>query len=48
VADPAWTREAERLAMPLRPVLGAAFRAQALAMETELRAMWAQRPWTQG
>lgn len=48
VADPAWTREAERLAMPLRPVLGAEFRAQALAMETELRAMWAQRPWTQG
>ena len=48
VTDPGWAREAERLAMPLRPVLGAAFRAQALAMEAELRAMWAQRPWTQG
>lgn len=47
-ADAAWQREAERLAMPLRPVLGPAFRAQALAMEVELRAMWAARPWTQG
>lgn len=47
-ADAAWQREAERLAMPLRPVLGPAFRAQALAMEQELRAMWAARPWTQG
>lgn len=47
-ADPAWQREADRLAMPLRPVLGDAFRAQAMAMETELRAMWAQRPWNQG
>jgi tripartite-type tricarboxylate transporter receptor subunit TctC len=47
-ADAAWQREAERLAMPLRPVLGPAFRAQALAMEVELRAMWAARPWTHG
>jgi tripartite-type tricarboxylate transporter receptor subunit TctC len=45
-ADPAWQREAERLAMPLRPVLGPAFRTQALEMEAELRAMWQRRPWT--
>jgi tripartite-type tricarboxylate transporter receptor subunit TctC len=48
VADPGWQREAERLSMPLRPILGDAFRAQAIALDAELRAMWAQRPWTQG
>lgn len=45
-ADPAFVAEAERLAMPLRPVLGAAFKAEALAMDVELRAMWARRKWT--
>lgn len=44
-ADPAWHAEAERLGMPLRPVLGDAFRAQALSMMEELRVMWAERPW---
>ncbi len=45
-ADPAFLREAERLAMPLRPVMGEAFRAQVLAMAAEVQAMWARRPWT--
>ncbi len=48
VADPAFIAEAQRLAMPLRPVLGEAFREQALGMERELRAIWAQRRWTGG
>jgi tripartite-type tricarboxylate transporter receptor subunit TctC len=45
LADPAFLREAERLGMPLRPAIGADFRAEALAMEAELRAMWGRRPW---
>jgi tripartite-type tricarboxylate transporter receptor subunit TctC len=48
LADPAFLREAERLAMPLRPVLGADYRAMALAMDAELRALWQARRWTQG
>jgi len=48
LADPAFIREAERLSMPLRPVLGAEYRAMAQSMETELRALWAARRWTQG
>ena len=48
LADPAFVAEAARLAMPLRPVLGEALRDQALGMERELRAMWAQRRWTGG
>lgn len=47
-ADPAFLREAERLAMPLRPVFGAEYRAEAMALDAQLRALWAQRPWTQG
>ena len=48
LADPAFAAEAERLAMPLRPVIGEAFREQALGTERELRAIWAQRRWTGG
>lgn len=48
LADPAFQREAERLSMPLRPLLGADYRGMALAMETELRALWQARRWTQG
>ena len=48
LADPAFSNEAERLSMPLRPVLGAEYRAMALSKEAELRALWAARPWTQG
>ncbi|MEI6162458.1 MAG: tripartite tricarboxylate transporter substrate binding protein, partial [Roseococcus sp.] len=48
LADPAFLREAERLSMPLRPVLGPEYRAMALAIEAELRALWETRRWTQG
>jgi tripartite-type tricarboxylate transporter receptor subunit TctC len=48
LADPGFIREAERLSMPLRPVLGAEYRAMAVAMEAELRALWQARRWTQG
>ncbi len=46
LADPAFVAEAERLAMPLRPVLGEAYRAEAMALDAELRAIWAARRWT--
>jgi len=48
LADPGFIREADRLSMPLRPVLGSEFRSMALGMEAELRTLWAARPWTQG
>jgi len=48
LTDPAFIREAERLSMPLRPALGTEYRAMALSMETELKALWAARRWTQG
>jgi len=46
LANPAFVAEAERLSMPLSPLFGADYRALALTMENELRAMWARRPWT--
>ncbi|WP_431285378.1 tripartite tricarboxylate transporter substrate binding protein [Humitalea sp. 24SJ18S-53] len=48
LADPAFQAEAARLSMPLRPVLGAAYRDLALETEAELRALWQARRWTQG
>ena len=46
LADPSFIAEAERLSMPLNPVFGADYRALALSMEAELRAIWTRRPWT--
>ncbi len=48
LADPAFQAEAARLSMPLRPVLGEAYRALAMETDAELRALWATRRWTQG
>lgn len=48
VADPVFLAEAQRLALPLRPVLGEAFREEAMALERELRAIWARRRWNDG
>jgi len=48
VAHPAFTAEAQRLALPLRPVLVGAFRDEAQAMERELRAIWSQWRWAGG
>lgn len=48
LADPAFQAEAARLSMPLRPVLGADYRALALETEAELRGLWQARRWTQG
>ena len=45
IADPAFQREAERQVMPLRPLLGAEYRAMAADVDAQLRALWQRRPW---
>ena len=45
LGDPAFVREAERLGMPLQPVIGSAYREQMLAAESRYRILWQQRPW---
>ena len=44
-ADPAWTAEAERLNLPLRPMAAEAQRRLFLQEDARLRALWARRPW---
>ncbi|WP_426955435.1 Bug family tripartite tricarboxylate transporter substrate binding protein [Muricoccus radiodurans] len=44
-ADPAWTEAAARAGLPLRPLVGAAYRDAALGGEAALRALWDRRPW---
>ena len=44
-ADPAWTAEAERLNLPLRPMEAEAQRRLFLREDARLRALWASRPW---
>ncbi len=48
LAEPAFIRDAERAAMPLRPVVGAAYRQMMLSMDENLRALWQRRPWKEG
>jgi len=45
MADPAFQREAERLAYPLRPLLGEEYKAMAPSVDAQLRALWQRRPW---
>ncbi|WP_137127848.1 tripartite tricarboxylate transporter substrate binding protein [Roseomonas sp. HF4] len=44
-ADPAFTRDAERISLPLRPLVGQDYRAMVLAEGEAVRAMYARRPW---
>lgn len=44
-ADPAWTEAASRAGLPLKPLVGAAYREAALGGEAALRALWSRRPW---
>jgi tripartite-type tricarboxylate transporter receptor subunit TctC len=43
--DPAWTEAAARAGLPLKPLVGAAYREAALGGEAALRALWSRRPW---
>ncbi|GGG30545.1 hypothetical protein GCM10010964_18090 [Caldovatus sediminis] len=45
MADPAFQRDAERLVMPLRPLLGEDYRKMASEVDAQLRALWQRRPW---
>lgn len=42
---PGWAATAERQSLPLRPLIGDAFRSMVLGAETSLRALWARHPW---
>ena len=45
LADPAFLREAERLFLPLRPLVGAAYRTMVAEMDLSLHELWKHRPW---
>lgn len=45
LADPAVQREANRLGLPLRPLIGAEYRAEMEREEQALRGLWQRRPW---
>ena len=44
-ADPAFTEAADRIALPLRPLVGRAYRDMVLNEGEMVRAMFARRPW---
>lgn len=44
--DPAFLREAQRASLPLRPLVGTAYRAMAEQVDGSVRALWQARPWT--
>lgn len=43
---PRFTQEAERVALPLRPIIGEAYRAMVMAEGEQVRALHARRPWS--
>ncbi len=43
---PRFTQEAERVALPLRPILGDDYRAMVMAEAEQVRALHARRPWS--
>lgn len=45
LADPAFLREAERQTMPLRPLVGNAYREMAQETDAMVRDLWTKRPW---
>jgi tripartite-type tricarboxylate transporter receptor subunit TctC len=45
LADTDFVREAQRLGLPLAPRIGADFRNDTAALETQLRGLWQRRPW---
>ena len=45
LADPSFRPEAERLGLPLNPVVGSDYRAMVERAEATYRALWQRRPW---
>jgi tripartite-type tricarboxylate transporter receptor subunit TctC len=48
LADPAMTADAERSGMPLRPLIGDAYRQMMRQDFQALQALWGRRPWREG
>ena len=48
VADPDFVGEAQRLGMPLRPLIGEDYARMLTTMEASLRELWQRRPWREG
>jgi tripartite-type tricarboxylate transporter receptor subunit TctC len=45
LTDSGFVREAQRMGLPLAPRIGADYRADVAALETQLRGLWQRRPW---
>ena len=45
-ADPDFLREAQRASLPLRPLVGAAYRDMAARVDASVRELWRVRPWS--
>ena len=45
LSDPNFVKEAERLGLPLAPLIGDAYRAEVERNEKDLRGLWQRRPW---
>lgn len=45
LADSAFLKEAERLALPLRPLVGGTYRSMVAEMDASLHELWRVRPW---
>ncbi|MBR0659466.1 tripartite tricarboxylate transporter substrate binding protein [Neoroseomonas oryzicola] len=45
MAEAGFVAEANRMGLPLSPRIGADYRADVAALETELRGLWQRRPW---
>jgi tripartite-type tricarboxylate transporter receptor subunit TctC len=46
LADPAFLQEAERVGLPLRPLIGAAYGNMVQEVDAMARAVWQIRPWS--
>jgi tripartite-type tricarboxylate transporter receptor subunit TctC len=45
LSEPAFRADAEKLAMPLRPLVGGAYASMIAEMDASLRALWQRHPW---
>ncbi len=45
LADPDFLQEAQKVSLPLRPLVGATYRDMAMQVDASVRALWQVRPW---
>lgn len=48
MADPEFTAEAERLGVPVQPLIGEAYRRMMVEEDERIQALWRRRPWREG